>query len=142
MGNREKDVALATGGMALARVDPDAIARAIDNLLRNAVEASAAGARVDVNVGAYDGEASVSVVDHGAGVPSARAGELFEPFFTTKPSGTGLGLALARAVATAHGGTLTYARDDEATRFTFTVSMAGAPRTSGNPVGSAPGRLG
>jgi signal transduction histidine kinase len=137
----EKRVAVELEGTALARVDSDAIARAIDNLLRNAVEASASGARVDVHVDAHDGEARVTVVDHGAGVPSSRAGELFEPFFTTKPSGTGLGLALARAVATAHAGTLTYARDGDATRFILTVSTAGAPRTS-SPVGSSSGRLG
>jgi signal transduction histidine kinase len=127
----EKGVAVTVDGTALARLDADAIARAIDNLLRNAIEASAPGAGVDVRVGAHDGEAHVTLVDHGAGVPSSRVGELFEPFFTTKPSGTGLGLALARAVASAHDGTLTYARDGDATRFTFTVSAAGAPRTSG-----------
>jgi signal transduction histidine kinase len=127
----EKGVAVTVDGTALARLDADAIARAIDNLLRNAIEASAPGAGVDVHVGTHDGEAHVTLVDHGAGVPSSRAGELFEPFFTTKPSGTGLGLALARAVASAHDGTLTYARDGDATRFTFTVSAAGAPRTSG-----------
>jgi signal transduction histidine kinase len=137
----EKRVAVELEGTALARVDSDAIARAIDNHLRKAVEASASGARVDVHVDAHDGEARVTVVDHGAGVPSSRAGELFEPFFTTKPSGTGLGLALARAVATAHAGTLTYARDGDATRFILTVSTAGAPRTS-SPVGSSSGRLG
>jgi len=137
----EKGVVVGTDGTALARVDPDAIARAVDNLLRNAVEASAAGGRVDVRVNARDGEVRVTVVDHGAGVPSSRTGELFEPFFTTKPSGTGLGLALARAVASAHDGSLTYAREGDATRFTFAVNAAGASRSSA-PVGSSSGRLG
>ncbi|HEY5243074.1 MAG TPA: sensor histidine kinase, partial [Polyangiaceae bacterium] len=112
-----------------------------DNLLRNAVEASPSGGQVDVHVGVDESEAYVTVVDHGAGVPSSRAAELFEPFFTTKPSGTGLGLALARAVAGAHGGSLAYAREGDITRFTFTVSAAGGPRTS-HPVGSTAARIG
>jgi signal transduction histidine kinase len=137
----ERGVVVAVDGAAPARVDPDAIARALDNLLRNAVEASASGGRVEAHVEAHDGEARVIVVDHGTGVPSSRAGELFEPFFTTKPSGTGLGLALARAVAAAHGGSLTYAREGDATRFTFSVNAAGPPRMS-NPVGSPAGSVG
>jgi signal transduction histidine kinase len=133
----EKGVVVAVDGVAQARVDPDAIARAVDNLLRNAVEASPSGGQVDVHVGVDEGEAHVTVVDHGAGVPSSRAAELFEPFFTTKPSGTGLGLALARAVAAAHGGSLTYAREGDITRFTFTVSAAGGSRTSHAVVSTA-----
>jgi signal transduction histidine kinase len=117
----ERGVQLAADGVARAKVDADAIARAVDNLLRNAVEASPRGARVDAQVRA-EGGAHVVVVDRGPGVPPEREAELFEPFFTTKPEGTGLGLALARAVASAHEGTLTYARAGDCTRMTLTVS--------------------
>ena len=57
------------------------------------------------------------VADQGQGVDAGRVEELFEPFFTTKPEGMGLGLALSKAIASAHGGTLTYRRKDDVTRF-------------------------
>ena len=120
----EKGVTLASTGSATAQVDADALSRALDNLLRNAVEAAPAGARVDVEVSGDAQQARVVVSDPGPGVPVGRAAELFEPFFTTKPGGTGLGLALARAVASAHGGSLTYDRQHERTRLTLTVPPA------------------
>lgn len=120
----ERGVTLESDGSAPAMVDEDAVARAVDNLVRNAVEASARGARVEARVQKDgDGPTHVSVVNHGPGVPVERRDELFEPFFTTKPDGTGLGLALARAVANAHHGTLSYARTDDATRFTLTLGV-------------------
>jgi len=60
----------------------------LDNLLRNAVEASPEGARVDVKLARRGDLLSIRVEDHGAGVPKDRITELFEPFFTTKPEGT------------------------------------------------------
>jgi signal transduction histidine kinase len=117
----ERDVAIEVVGDATAPVDPDSLARAIDNLVRNAVEASPPGERVEVVVQGADEGAQLVVRDHGAGVPDARASELFEPFFTTKPEGTGLGLALSRSIARAHGGDVTYARDAAATSFEITI---------------------
>jgi signal transduction histidine kinase len=111
----ERGIEVASDGSARAQVDADAIARAVDNLLRNAVEASARGGHVRAEVRAGS-PVTITVIDRGPGVPPERTAELFEPFFTTKAEGTGLGLALARAVAGAHKGTLTYAREDGCTR--------------------------
>jgi signal transduction histidine kinase len=93
----------------------------LDNLLRNAVQASPPGAEVIVRTRTTDGGAVVEVEDRGAGVPPDRVSELLEPFFTTRAEGTGLGLAMSRAVAEAHGGTLRYVRDGGTTRFTLTI---------------------
>jgi signal transduction histidine kinase len=126
----ERGVTLDVSGDASASLDNDSMARAIDNLLRNAVEASPTGGRVDVRVGEESDEGAVRVVieDTGEGIPSERAALLFEPFFTTKPTGTGLGLAIARAIARAHTGDVVYSRDGEKTRFTLSVaSPSGVP---------------
>jgi signal transduction histidine kinase len=119
-------VVVVQDGDARATIDGDAIARAVDNILRNAIEASKQGDRVEAHVSGDREVVQIEVVDHGDGVAPKRAAELFEPFFTTKPEGTGLGLALARAVAESHGGTLTYMRQGHATKFTLALSINGA----------------
>jgi signal transduction histidine kinase len=101
-----RKVSLTVEGEGAARGDREQLRRAVLNLLRNAVEAAPAASEVEVRARADAREAVVEVSDRGAGLgPAARAG-LFRPFFTTKERGTGLGLALAKKVADAHGGTL------------------------------------
>jgi len=125
----ERNVSVKVSGDANCALDADAVARAVDNLVRNAVEASPSGSSVEVEIRDADQGARVRVLDHGKGVADARAQELFEPFFTTKPDGTGLGLALSRAIAAAHGGTLTYARTEGVTCF----ELSFPPPTSRGP---------
>jgi signal transduction histidine kinase len=118
---KERDVPIAVDGDARATIDLDSISRAVDNFLRNAVEASPKGACVRATVERRGAHVVVRVEDEGVGVDLARAAELFEPFFTTKPEGTGLGLAISRAIARAHGGDATYAREGNMTRFELTI---------------------
>jgi signal transduction histidine kinase len=122
---KEQGVSLAVLGSARAVVDPEACARAVDNLVKNAVEASSPGAEVRVRIERREGVAAMAVEDHGPGVPEDRVHELFEPFFTTKPDGTGLGLAVSRAIAVASGGQLSYRRDEGVTRFELALSTEG-----------------
>jgi two-component system sensor histidine kinase HydH len=90
-----------------ATVDRDQILSLLTNLIFNAIEAAPAGSRVDIQAkAAEEGMVQVEVSDHGAGIDPAIADRLFTPFATTKPTGTGLGLTIARRVAVDHGGTL------------------------------------
>ncbi len=126
-------VGIAVSGSGRAVCDADALARAVDNVLRNAVEASPEGQAVQATVDEAGGAVRVRIADRGAGVPDGRAGEMFEPFFTTKPDGTGLGLAISQAIARAHGGDLTYAREGGVTRLELTLPAGPAREASAAP---------
>ena len=122
------------GGSASVPADGDAMARALDNLLRNAIEASPGGGTIAATVHDDGDVVRVRVQDTGGGVPPGRVGELFEPFFTTKPEGTGLGLAISRAIARAHGGDVIYAREGDVTRFELSLArIAAAPAPAEEP---------
>jgi signal transduction histidine kinase len=84
--------------------DRDLLARAIENLVRNAVEAMPAGGRLDISTQLTDATVLVTVVDSGVGMDPSTVESAFDEFFTTKASGTGLGLPFVRRVAEAHGG--------------------------------------
>ncbi|HQR30971.1 MAG TPA: ATP-binding protein [Anaeromyxobacteraceae bacterium] len=99
---------------------PSKLRQVLVNLVRNATEAAGPGGRVTVRVSAGGATARVEVEDDGPGIGEGAAARLFEPFFTTKARGTGLGLAVSRAIARAHGGDVTgEARLPRGARFTL-----------------------
>ncbi|APR81874.1 sensor histidine kinase [Minicystis rosea] len=81
----------------------------ISNLAGNALDAATAGSptpRVEIRLDVRNGIAHLRVSDNGKGVSATMRGRLFEPFQTEKPNGVGIGLALSRKIARAHGGDL------------------------------------
>lgn len=104
--------------------DAAAVRELLTNLILNACEASKdaprSGPRVVVTLGQPAlGWGEIRVCDAGPGPPDSVRDRLFEPFATGKPDGLGLGLFVARQVAQAHGGDLTWERRDGMTCFAF-----------------------
>lgn len=100
--------------------DPVQMSRAVNNLIINAVQEDAPGA-VTLRSSVEDDMLVLAVADHGAGPPETLVDQLFDPFVSGRPDRAGLGLAIVREIAAAHGGRAEYCRHDGTTTFRILV---------------------
>jgi len=84
--------------------DIDALQTALQNLVNNAAELIGKEALIQISVKPMGRYIDVIVSDNGPGIDAERLEKVFEPFYTSRARGTGLGLAVVRAVAEAHNG--------------------------------------
>jgi nitrogen fixation/metabolism regulation signal transduction histidine kinase len=122
------------GDVPLVRGHYDALARALSNVLLNAVDACASGGAITVQVTSARMPTSdapavrVSVADTGCGIPATLLPRIWDPYVTQKPAGTGLGLAIARQTVVAHGGVVdAESAEGRGTEIRFILPVAGPP---------------
>jgi two-component system sensor histidine kinase KdpD len=112
-------------GLPLIRADPVLLAQLIGNLLDNALKYSSEAIELTVSVNDHD--LQVAVKDRGKEIPQEKYASIFEPYTRDDLSGqrgAGLGLALCRAIATSHGGSLTLRRrGGGGNSFTFAMPL-------------------
>jgi two-component system heavy metal sensor histidine kinase CusS len=132
----DRGVRLTTSGEASVYGNRLMLRRALSNLLSNAMNHSSRGGTVDVRVESIGGTgARLTVENQGETIPAEHLGRLFDRFYRIDPSrqrvtdGAGLGLAITKAIVTAHHGTI--AATSTAGRTTFEILLA--PNDSGGP---------
>jgi two-component system, NtrC family, sensor histidine kinase PilS len=102
------------GPRVQVRGDASLLARAFENLIRNAIDATSETAHPEIEIATFEiPEPAVEIRDNGSGIVEKDAANLFLPFHTTKPQGIGMGLPLARKIFLLHGGTISIAARSE-----------------------------
>lgn len=118
-------------------MDREAIRRVLDNLINNALKYTPEGGRITVRVMPERGHLCFEVKDTGQGIPPEHLPYIFERFYRVDRARTqgeqsrssGLGLAIARALVEAHGGTITVqSQVGQGTRFRFCLPKAAKPQ--------------
>jgi signal transduction histidine kinase len=120
-------ISLTHAGPATVVGDPDALARALRNVLDNAIQAGGPNGEVRVELRRSPAHVRVSVTDDGPGIPRAERERIFDGFVRLNRSsgaGTGLGLAIARAIVHQHRGEITCDDTDAGARFTLELPAA------------------
>jgi signal transduction histidine kinase len=107
VGSNPEDVMIEAGPRPELECDERLVRQAIINLVTNALQATGRRGPVHVSISDGDDTVAVRVADDGDGVPEDIRERVFTPFFTRRSKGTGLGLAVVKRCAEAHGGRVT-----------------------------------
>ena len=106
-------------------LDAELFEKVLLNLMLNAEDAMPGGGRLTLQTRAEDGWVVLDVIDTGCGMDAELVGRAFKPFVTTKPGGNGLGLATAKKIVLAHGGTIAVQSEPgRGTKFTVRLPAA------------------
>ena len=134
------ELELQVDGKVVARFDEGRMARAIHNLVRNAMEAMLPkGGKLTLGANMQDGELSIRVGDTGPGIPKEIEGKLFQSFVTMgKEGGTGLGLAIVKKIVDEHGGRVSFQSSAQGATFELRLPQP----TQGDKAGDGPDGLG
>jgi two-component system, NtrC family, sensor histidine kinase HydH len=116
-----------SAGVLLARCDPRQMRQVLWNLVRNGVQATAAGTRVTVSLKAAETRIELAVTDEGPGITPEASEKIFDAFYTTRSHGAGIGLAVVRRII-----------DDHAP-FGATIEVRSANGNSATSQGARPG---
>lgn len=108
----------------ILRGNREALVGALLNLVTNALQAGGSTAEVRLDFRLAGQFAELRVTDNGPGVPAGLQRQIFDPFFTSKSDGTGLGLAVVRSVAEAHGGDVRVENQPRGARFVLRLPLA------------------
>jgi signal transduction histidine kinase len=137
VANHARPPRIAVEGAGTALGDQPKLRRVVMNLVKNAAEAAGPDGHVEVEIGRAGDLLEVAVRDSGPGVAPGARERLFEPFFTTKANGTGLGLAVSRAIAQAHGGDIAVWNVEPGAVFALRLPPAPAAAAGSTPAGAA-----
>jgi len=112
----------------VVQADGERVLQLIDNLVGNALKFTPSGGRVSIGGYVDDGELRVAVADTGPGIPEEQRSRLFDRFWQARGAdrrGLGLGLAIAKGIAEAHGGRLWVdSTVGEGSTFQFAIPLA------------------
>ena len=132
---------------AAATGDPQLVGSLVTNLVDNAIRYNVDGGRVEISTATADGQPTLAIGNTGAVVPPGEVDRLFQPFQRlgteriSRAGGNGLGLAIVRAIADAHGANLTAAaRPDGGLDITITFAQRTAASGAGHVSQESTGR--